>query len=89
MKEFVKTLSKINYLILLDTYAAGEKEIKGASSKDIYLKVQKNNKNVKYIKNIKSLQSSLDMHTTKKNTIIFMGAGSITNIAKTYMNNNE
>ncbi len=85
MKEFINVLLKIKYLIILETYSAGEKTIKGATSKDIFLNISKVNKNVLYLKNLKKLQNSLDQYTTKKNTIIFMGAGSISNIAKKFM----
>ncbi len=87
MKEFVKVLSKINFLILLETYSAGEKKIKGATSRDIYLNVLKVNSNIIYLDKLNKLNSSLKKYTMKKNTIIFMGAGSITNIAKKYFNN--
>ena len=87
LNEFVKTLSKTNFLILLETYSAGEKKIKGATSKDIFLKILKKNKNAIYLKTITDLEKLLEEFTTRKNNIIFMGAGSITNIAKEYINN--
>ena len=89
MDKFVKVLSKIDYLIILETYSAGEKKIKGATSRDIYLKIQKINSNIIYLNNLKKLNEKLLKFTLKKNTIIFMGAGSITNIANNYFNNNE
>ena len=84
MKEFVNVLSKIKYLFILQTYSAGEKIIKGATSRDIYLKVHKKNKNVKHIKSYKEISINLLKYTKEKNTIIFMGAGSISNLAKNY-----
>ncbi len=87
LNEFVKILSKSNFLILLDTYPAGEKKIKGATSKDIFLKISKKNKNAIYLKSTTDLNKLLEEHTMKKNNIVFMGAGSITNIAKEYINN--
>ena len=39
--EFINVLSKINNLILLKTYSAGEKVIKGATSKDLFIKIYK------------------------------------------------
>ncbi len=87
MKEFIDVLSKINYLIILDTYSAGENIIKGASSKDLYLKLLKIKKNVQYLDNLNHLKKSLIKHTLKRNTIIFMGAGSISSIANKYFNN--
>ena len=89
MNEFVNVLSKLKNLILLDTYSAGEKEIKGATSKDIYSNILKKNKRVIYVKNIKDLNSKINQHIIKEKIIIFMGAGSISNIAKNYFLKNE
>ncbi len=87
IKEFIKVLSKVDYLFLLETYSAGENIIKGATSKDIYSKILKKNKNITYLKNIGDLNKLMKPHTMKKNTIVFMGAGSISSIAKKYLNN--
>ncbi len=84
--DFVKILSKINNLILLETYSAGEKTIKGATSQDIYINVFKKNKNIVYLNNLNTLNEILTKYTIKKNTIIFMGAGSISNLAKKFVN---
>ncbi len=87
IKEFIKVLSKVDYLFLLETYSAGEKIIKGATSKDIFYKILKKNKNTTYLKNISDLNKLLKPHTMNQNTIVFMGAGSISSIAKKYLNN--
>ncbi len=84
MREFVKVLSKVNNLILLRTYPAGEKIIKGATSNDIYRKIIKKNKNTKYLNKSNNLDEVLKEFTLKKNTIIFMGAGSVSNLARKY-----
>ncbi len=87
IREFIKVLSKVDYLFLLETYSAGEKIIKGATSKDIFSKILKKNKNTTYLKNIGDLNKLMKPHTMNKNTIVFMGAGSISSIAKKYLNN--
>ena len=87
IREFIKVLSKVDYLFLLETYSAGEKIIKGATSKDIYSKILKKNKNTIYLKNIGDLNKLMKPHTMNQNTIVFMGAGSISSIAKKYLNN--
>ncbi|MDC2978389.1 UDP-N-acetylmuramate--L-alanine ligase [Pelagibacteraceae bacterium] len=87
IREFIKVLSKVDYLFLLETYSAGEKIIKGATSKDIYSKILKKNKNTTYLKNIGDLNKLMKPHTMYQNTIVFMGAGSISSIAKKYLNN--
>ena len=87
IREFIKVLSKVDYLFLLETYSAGEKIIKGATSKDIYSKILKKNKNTIYLKNIGDLNKLIKPYTLHQNTIVFMGAGSISSIAKKYLNN--
>ena len=87
IREFIKVLSKVDYLFLLETYSAGEKIIKGATSKDIYSKILKKNKNTIYLKNIGDLNKLMKPYTLHQNTIVFMGAGSISSIAKKYLNN--
>ena len=87
IKEFIKVLSKVDYLFLLETYSAGEKIIKGATSKDMFSKILKKNKNITYLKNIGDLNKLMKPHTINQNTIVFMGAGSISSIAKKYLNN--
>ena len=87
IREFIKVLSKVDYLFLLETYSAGEKIIKGATSKDIYSKVLKKNKNTVYLKNLGDLNKLMKPYTLHQNTIVFMGAGSISSIAKKYLNN--
>ena len=54
----------------------------------MYLKLVKVNKNTIYLKKIKNLNVILSKYTLKKNTIIFMGAGSISTIAKEYIASN-
>ena len=86
--DFVSVLSKIKTLYLLDTYSAGERKIKNFDSKDIYLKLKKLNKNVVYVGK-KNFNKIIYKETTKKNIIIFMGAGSINKIASNFMKINE
>ena len=86
--QFLKVLSKINRLYLLDTYSAGEKIIKGFETKNIYKHLIKSNKNIFYIKE-KNVNQSIYKETNKDNIIIFMGAGSISKIASNFLKSNE
>ena len=86
--QFLKVLSKINRLYLLDTYSAGEKIIKGFETKNIYKHLIKSNKNIFYIKE-KNINQSIYKETNKDNIIIFMGAGSISKIASNFLKSNE
>ena len=47
--DFVKVLSKVDFLLLLDIYPASEKPIRGISSKKIASQISKNHKNVHYL----------------------------------------
>ena len=71
---------------MLETYSAGEKIIKVATSKDLFSKILKKNKNTIYLKNTGDLNKLIKPYTINQNTIVFMGAGSISNIAKNYLN---
>ena len=85
MSEFINVLSKIKKIYILRTYSAGEKLIKGATSKDIVINLLKKNKHSTYIHNERNLYKFLNKHTTQKKLIIFMGAGSISKIAHDFI----
>jgi UDP-N-acetylmuramate--alanine ligase len=82
--DFIKTLSKINKLYLLDTYSAGERVLKGYETKNIFIKLKKSNRKVVYTSN-KNLNNLIYNETKKNNVIIFMGAGSISKIAHNFV----
>ena len=56
----------------------------GYESKNIYLKLNKINKNVVYVGS-KNLNKLIYTETTNDKIIIFMGAGSISKIANNFM----
>ena len=82
--DFIKTLSKISKLYLLDTYSAGEKVLKGYETKNIFIKLKKKNKIVEYISS-ENLNNIIYNETKKNNIIIFMGAGSISKMAHNFI----
>mgnify|MGYP006086904811 CR=1 FL=1 len=79
--DFIKILKKIKYLFILDIYPAGEKPIKKINSYNIVKQLNKTNKNVFYLKDIKLIRNKLNPYLNENNSIIFMGAGSITYLA--------
>jgi len=83
INEFIKILKEIDILYVLDIYAAGEKPIKKISSQNLVKKIKIKNKNVFYLNNKVNLNSALQKYYDSDNTIIFMGAGSITTMAHT------
>ena len=75
-------------MYLLETYSAGEKKIKGFASKDLYTKIRIKNKKIFYVGK-SNLNKIIYKETFKKNIIIFMGAGSISNTASNFMKIHE
>ncbi len=86
--KFIEVLSKIKKLYLLDTYAAGEKIIKGFETKNIFNELRKINKNAIYVENEK-INKIIYEETHSHNIIIFMGAGSVSKIASDFLKINE
>lgn len=77
-KEFVATLSNVENLIIYKEYSAREKELIGATSKDLFLAVQNKNSSVEYCDNFKSLKKAI-----KPNCVLaFVGAGDINLVAE-------
>ena len=81
LDDFIKVLSKIDVLYLLDIYPAGEKTLKNINSKNIVKKLKLKNKNTYYLDKKENIRLVLQPYLSENNTIVFMGAGSITNIA--------
>ena len=79
--EFIKILKKIDLLYILDIYSAGEKSILNINSKNLVKKIKIKNKKTFYIQDPKNLKFYLKEFFNEENTIVFMGAGSITNLA--------
>ena len=80
-KKVLEILENIDILYILDIYSAGEKPIKNINSKNLVKKIYKKNKNVFYLKSTINMKKLLKQYFENNNTIIFMGAGSITNNA--------
>ena len=85
MNEFVSVLSIIKNLYILKTYPAGEKLIEGATAKNLFLNLSKKNKNTIYVDKESLLVKHLNKHTSHKQLIIFMGAGSISKMAYNFI----
>jgi UDP-N-acetylmuramate--alanine ligase len=86
LNDFIKVLKKIDILYILDIYPAGEKPIKNINSINLVKKISKENKNTFYLSKKDKLKSTLKFFFKEKNTIIFMGAGSITYLAQNLFN---
>ena len=75
--DFISVLSKVENLIIYKEYSAREKEIVGATAKDLFLEIQKLNSKVIYCENFKSVFKNL----LPNHTLAFVGAGDINLIA--------
>ena len=68
-------------MYILDIYSAGEKPIVNINSKILAKKIRMKNKNTFYVQNTNNLEFLLEEHFNDENIIVFMGAGSISNLA--------
>ena len=82
IKEFSTCFLGVSNLYILPTYPAREKEILGGRAIDLFYSI--NNVDVQYVSNPQSLVYLLS-NINKEDTILFLGAGSIDNIAKSYV----
>ena len=80
LDEFVKELSKADYIIITNIFSAGENKLNNINSQFIADKIYKINKNVKYINsNHEVAKQFLDL-TNKGDLILNMGAGDCHNL---------
>ena len=77
--DFIKVLSKVDSLLLLDIYPASEKPIKGVSSKKLASKIMKNHQNVHYIGKTNPLYW-LQENYQDFSILITQGAGTISKL---------
>jgi UDP-N-acetylmuramate--alanine ligase len=77
--DFVKVLSRVDFLLLLDIYPASEKPIKGISSKRLASQISKNHKNVRHIGS-KDSMTWLQENYHEFSILITQGAGTISRL---------
>jgi len=77
--DFVKVLSKVDFLLLLDIYPASEKPIKGISSKKLAFQIMKNHKNVNYLGSHDPIDWLQNNHQNFS-ILITQGAGTISKL---------
>tara|TARA_B100001248_G_scaffold1013_1_gene732 strand:+ start:1 stop:1326 length:1326 start_codon:yes stop_codon:yes gene_type:complete len=84
--EFIKTLSNIENLFLLDIYPASEKIIKGYEGKDLFKALKKNGSNVVFCQNHTDVIEKLENMTAGNEVIITQGAGTTSELARKISN---
>ena len=84
--EFIKTLSNIENLLLLDIYPASEKIIKGYEGKDLFHALKRNGSNVVFCQNHTEVIEKLENMTAGNEVIITQGAGTTSELARKISN---
>ena len=78
--EFVDVLGKSGELILTDIYSAGESPA-DVTGETLYNSVREKNDKAIYIKELNDIPEKLKHIASKENIILFLGAGTISNLA--------
>ncbi len=86
-REFAESLKDNDIVLLLDIYPAREEKIEGISSELIFNEFKKISKNeIIYVHNPEILNSQLYAVSLTGDTIIFQGAGNVTEYCKSFVN---
>jgi len=80
--EFVDVLSKINNLIVYQTYPAREETIEGGTAFDLYKKIKHSNS--QYFDNIQCLVSYINSNSENFDCVLVLGAGDLAEKLKRY-----
>jgi UDP-N-acetylmuramate--alanine ligase len=83
--DFVKVLSKVDYLLLLDIYPASEKPIRGVSSRKLISEISKNHKNTYFMSGANPIDW-LQVNHHQFSVIITQGAGTISKLHQKIQN---
>ena len=84
--EFVDVLTKIDNLILLDIYSAGESPINGVSSEELMKKlIDKGFDKVKLLNSRNEIIRSLEDQVNQDSVLIMQGAGNISEVSSEIM----
>ena len=82
LKEFGKVLSEFNHIIVIDIYAAREKNTFGISEDDLVKEIKKYNNNVIHISDYEEIKKYLNDNVSDNDIILTLGAGYVTKIAE-------
>ena len=80
--DFAKALSVFNHIIIIDIYAAREKNIYNVSSNDIVDLLICEGKDAVHINEYEDIRDYLEKRVKENDIIITIGAGNVTNIAQ-------
>ena len=80
LDDFANALINFDHIIVLDIYAAREKNIYNISSKDLVDKINSLGKNAKYISDFNECVKYVKNNIEKNDIVITLGAGTVTEI---------
>ncbi len=80
LDDFADAISNFDNIIILDIYAAREKNTFDISSKDLVNKLNENNKSAIYMPNFDDVVSYIKSNVEKDDIVITLGAGTVTDI---------
>lgn len=80
LEHFAESLAEFDHIILLDIYAAREKNTVGISSQDLADKIHALGKNVVYIKDFDEVVNYIRANTKPQDLVLTLGAGTVTEI---------
>lgn len=80
MKDFANSLLNFDNVIVLDIYAAREKNTYGISSKDLVNELISLGKDAKYIPDFKECVSYIKNNVKENDIVMTLGAGTVTEI---------
>lgn len=80
LDDFANALINFDHIVILDIYAAREKNIYEISSKDLVHKISTLGKDVKYIPDFDECASYVKNNVKENDIVITLGAGTVTNI---------
>ncbi len=86
LNDFAKALLNFDNVIILDVYAAREKNTYGISSKDLVDKIISLGKDAKYIPNFEECSNYIKSNVKENDIVMTLGAGTVTEIGPMLVN---
>lgn len=86
LDSFAKVLENFDNIIVVDIYAAREKNTVNISSQDLIDQIIKNGKQALYINDFEEVTDYLIKHAKTNDLILTLGAGTVTNIGPMILN---
>ena len=80
LDNFVDSLTKFDHIIVIDIYAAREKNIYNITANDIVNKLKEKNKDAIYISDYEDIKEYLRKRVKEDDLILTLGAGNVTKI---------